>query len=107
MKMLFCIQITVAGLGSGGTSILALMANTEARTYFHRAWISGASSKFDGSKEDTYTSNTNTILRLATLISLITSLNSDLPLTYCSYNIVSVTLLCYYELDSCCTVVTV
>ena len=65
-NMRLCIsilQITVAGLGSGGTSILALMANSEARTYFQRAWISGASSKFDGAKEDTYKSNTDTILR--------------------------------------------
>lgn len=56
-------QVTLAGLSSGGTSVLALMANSEARTYFSKAWISGASSKFDGDKEDTYTANTNTIVK--------------------------------------------
>ena len=54
----------MAGISSGGTSVLALLTNSEAKQTFQRVWISGASSKFAGSKADAYEDN-KVYLRLA------------------------------------------
>ena len=41
------LQITVAGHGSGATSILALLATTETKGLFHRAWLMSPSPVYE------------------------------------------------------------
>lgn len=55
----------MVGTSSGGTSVFALMAaeGAEPSKYFQRAWISGASTKFDSNLTKTSMDNKAVFLR--------------------------------------------
>ena len=52
-----CLQVTVFGQSSGGTSILGLLASPLARGLFHRAWLASASPILNKTAADAFQDN--------------------------------------------------
>lgn len=58
------LQVTLAGVSSGSTSIMGLLTNAEASTYFQRVWVSGVSARYATPEEGAAAAEASVYMRL-------------------------------------------